>query len=208
MARYCILYMHSYYLSVWWSLFDVLGTQRLKNVTCPFLSVWLSGTGSGFTCWTGVETLMKGLAQSDAEINRRDQCRTVCRLIFRGDPCIILSSDILSVSMSAPRYPSEMRKPDTVPCNSALNPGHWGFSITPQMEWRPLHTAKERQHYLSSHQCFTPLKLKNKWTRFCGISLIWNHITAVCQDGGFWRSEVNFFLKKKASEVHLHGLSL
>lgn len=78
--------------------------------------------------------LMKGPAQSDAEINRRDQRRTVCRLIFRGDPCIILGSDILSASMSAPRYPSEMRNSDTVPCNSALNPGHWGFSIILQME--------------------------------------------------------------------------
>lgn len=78
--------------------------------------------------------LMKVLVQRDAEVNRRDQCRTVCRLIFRGDPCIILGSDILSVSSSAPRYPSEMKNTDTVPCNSTLNLGHWGFSITPQME--------------------------------------------------------------------------
>lgn len=77
------------------------------------LSVWLTGTVRGFMCGGFVQKpeLMKGLAHSDAEINRRDQCRTVCRLIFRGDPCIILGSDILSVSMSAPRYPSEMKKP-------------------------------------------------------------------------------------------------
>lgn len=123
-----------------------IGNKELKNRmlhTSPSLSVWLSGARSGFV---QKPALMKGLAQSDAEINRRDQCRTARRLIFRGDPCIILGSDILSVSMSAPRYPSEMRNPDTVPCNSALNPGHWGFSIIPQMEWMPLHTAKKRQH--------------------------------------------------------------
>lgn len=136
--------------------------------------------------------LMKGLAQSDAEVNRRDQCRPVCRLIFRGDPRIILGSDILSVSMWAPRYPSQMKNPDTVPCNSALNPGHWGFSITPQMEWMPLLTAEKRQRYLSSHQRFMPLELKNKWLCFCSISLIWNHIT-VCQDACFWSDEENFF---------------
>ena len=141
---------------------------------------------------------MAGLAQSDAEINRRDECRTVCRLIFRGDPCIILGSDILSVSMSAPRYPSEMKNPDAVPCNSALNPGHWGFSITPQMEWMPLHKAKEASalFILSLNVFSCRLELKNKWTHFCHISLIWNHITAACRDGSFWSAEVNliFFL--------------
>lgn len=119
----------------------------------------------------------------------------VCRLIFRGDPCIILGSDILSVSMSAPRYPSEMKKPDTVPCNNALNLGQWGFSITPQMEPVPLHTIKKRQHYVS-----TVFKPENKWTCFCTFSRIWNHISAVCQR----LFEVFFFFLKKPSEVHLH----
>lgn len=141
----------------------------------------------------GLCALMTGLAQSDAEINRRDECGTVCRLIFRGDPCIILGSDILSVSMSAPRYPSEMKNPDAVPCNSALNPGHWGFSITPQMEWMPLHKAKEASalFILSLNVFSCRLELKNKWTHFCHISLIWNHITAACRDGSFWSAEVN-----------------
>lgn len=128
----------------------------------------------------------------------------VCRLIFRGDPCIILGSDILSVSMSAPRYPSEMKKPDTVPCNNALNLGQWGFSITPQMEPVPLHTIKKRQHYVS-----TVFKPENKWTCFCTFSRIWNHISAVCQR----LFEVFFFFFKETlwsspSWLNVKALSL
>lgn len=55
--------------------------------------------------------LMKGPTQSDAEINGRDQCRTVCRLIFRGDPCTILGSDIISVSNVGPQIPIRDEKP-------------------------------------------------------------------------------------------------
>lgn len=185
MDRCCIINMHCYFgnyeigchISLCVALWDQI--SFMWGTLCRSLHWWRS------------------LAHSDAEINRRAQCRTVCWLIFRGDPCIILGSDILSVSMSAPRYPSEMKNPDTVPCNSALNPGHWGFSITPQMEWMPLHTAKTRQHYLSSRRCFMPAESEH----FCSVSLIWNHITAACQDGCFWSSEVKFF----PSEVHLHG---
>lgn len=51
-----------------------------------------------------------------------------------------------------------------------------------------------------------PLELKNKWTRFCSISVMWNHITTARQDGCFWSSEVNWgFFWKKSSEAHLHG---
>lgn len=149
---------------------------------------------------------MKDITQSDADITSPDQRRTVCRLIFRGDPCIILGSDILSVSTSAPRYPSGMKNLDAVPCNSALNPWYWDLSIIPQMEWMPLHRAKKRQYYLSSRRCLMPSKLKNKNGHvFCRISLIWNRHRSGSEMGAFEVVRWTFFFFNKSSEVHLHG---
>lgn len=95
---------------------------------------------------------------------RPGQRTTACRLIFRGDPCVILGSDIISVSVLAPRYPSEMKNLDAVPYNSALNPRHWDFSIMAQMEWMPLHAAKAASLLFilpNNVSCLSELK-KNK----------------------------------------------
>lgn len=82
--------------------------------------------------------LMKGSVRAERFRNKSlcfsGQRRTVCRLIFRR---AILASSLALISYLSPpshhqpRRPSEMKKPDVVPCNRALNRGQWGFSITP-----------------------------------------------------------------------------
>lgn len=146
-------------------------------------SLCLSSSAGTDLCWPA---LMRGVTQTDAEINRRDQRRTVCRLISRGEPCIILGSEILSVSMSTPRYRSEMKNPDTVPCNSALNPWWWwggDFSIRPQMERMPLQTPKNSVgiiYLLSNASCLSVLK--NEMDTFL-LDFFQKHVTAEGRDG-------------------------
>lgn len=140
-------------------------------------------------------------SHTDADINRRDECSTVCRLIFRGDPCIILGSDILSVSMSAPRYPSEMKNPTQCHVIVLWTRSTGAFQSHPRWNECPCTQQKSISiiNFFTSVSCLWNWKING---RFCSISFIWNPIPTVCQDRCFWSREVNFF-SWKPSEVHL-----
>lgn len=87
-------------------------SQREKQRTQFHVSFCLVGADLVLFVGLCVEARSdEGPAQSDAEINRRDRCRTVCRLIFRGDPCTILGSHIISVSDVGPQIPIRDEKP-------------------------------------------------------------------------------------------------
>lgn len=136
-------------------------------------------------------------AQRDSETNRPGQGRTVCQLIFRRAilaSSLALISYLSPASAPRPRRPSEIKKPDVVPCNRALNWGQWGFSITPpdRMIAFTLCKKKINKKNLKTSALFicTPMfhafwNWKISGLFLVSISLIWNCSTAaVCRKIG------------------------
>lgn len=140
----------------------------------------------------GKPPLMKGLTQSDSEINRRDQCSAVCPLIFRGEPGIIRGSDILSVSVSAPD--THLRWKSQTQCHVIVLWTRGTGAIQWNLSWNEcgLHTAKKDRHYLSSHQ-EARVSFNTKSHRHAVSN--WEPLKKLG----------TFFLKTDPLEVNLHG---